>query len=126
MSIDDDRRDLARRINPVYADGELVRVATGRQQPEAEMIQGMLLEEGIPSTIKRSAGFDVPDMLAAGPRDILVPASGAIAARDVLRESQLISDTQESPVVQARPLIIGILVAVVVVALVIALGSALS
>ena len=103
MSIDDDRRDLARRINPVYADGELVRVATGRQQPEAEMIQGMLLEEGIPSTIKRSAGFDVPDMLAAGPRDILVPASGAIAARDVLRESQLISDTQEPPVVQAAP-----------------------
>lgn len=126
MSIDDDRRDVARRINPVYADGDLVRVATGRQQPEAEMIQGMLLEEGIPSTIKRSAGFDVPDMLAAGPRDILVPASGAVAARDVLRESQLISDTQEPPVVQARPLIIGILVAVVVVALVIALGSALS
>jgi len=126
LSIDDDRRDVARRINPVYADGDLVRVATGRQQPEAEMIQGMLLEEGIPSTIKRSAGFDVPDMLAAGPRDILVPASGAVAARDVLRESQLISDTQEPPVVQARPLIIGILVAVVVVALVIALGSALS
>ena len=126
MSIDDDRRDVARRINPVYADGDLVRVATGRQQPEAEMIQGMLLEEGIPSTIKRSAGFDVPDMLAAGPRDILVPASGAVAARDVMRESQLISDTQEPPVVQARPLIIGILVAVVVVALVIALGSALS
>ena len=23
------------------------------------------------------AGFDVPDMLAAGPRDVLVPASGA-------------------------------------------------
>lgn len=126
MSIDDDRRDVARRINPVYADGELVRVATGRQQPEAEMIQGMLLEEGIPSTVKRSAGFDVPDMLAAGPRDILVPASGATAARDVLRESQLISNAPEAPVVRARPLLVGIVVAVVVVALVIVLGSALS
>ena len=41
------------------------------------MVQGILLEEGIPSMTRRSAGFDVPDMLAAGRRDILVPASGA-------------------------------------------------
>ena len=33
---------------------------------------------------KRSGGFDVPDFLAAGPRDILVPSSGADAARDLL------------------------------------------
>ena len=31
---------------------------------------------------KRSGGFDVPDFLAAGPRDVLVPRSGAEAARD--------------------------------------------
>ena len=30
------------------------------------------------------AGFDVPDMLAAGPRDVMVPASGAPTAREVL------------------------------------------
>jgi len=45
----------------------------------------MLLEEGVPSMMRRSGGFDVPDFLASGPRDILVPASGADAARQVLQ-----------------------------------------
>ena len=48
------------------------------------MIEGLLLEEGIPSLVRRSGGFDVPDFLAAGPRDILVPASGAALARELL------------------------------------------
>ena len=34
-------------------------------------------------------GFDVPDMLAAGPRDVLVPESGVEAARDVLLQSDI-------------------------------------
>ena len=34
--------------------------------------------------MRRSGGFDVPDFLAAGPRDILVPSGGAAVARDVL------------------------------------------
>ena len=51
----------------------LVRVAGGRNQAEAELIQGLLLEEGVPSVLRRTAGFDVPDYLAAGPRDVLVP-----------------------------------------------------
>jgi len=75
----------ARKIKPQYSEGELVRVAAARNQAEAELIQGLLLEEGIPSLVRRSGGFDVPDFLAAGPRDVLVPASGAQAARDVLR-----------------------------------------
>ena len=45
----------------------------------------MLLEEGVPSLMRRSGGFDVPDFLASGPRDILVPASGATAAREILQ-----------------------------------------
>ena len=61
----------------------------GRNQAEAELIQGMLLEEGVPSVQRRSAGFDVPDFLAAGPRDVLVPESGAEAARQVLLQSEL-------------------------------------
>ena len=48
----------------------------------------MLLEEGVPSLVRRSGGFDVPDFLAAGPRDVLVPESGAAAARDVLRTAR--------------------------------------
>ena len=75
----------ARKVKPGYADGPLMRVATARHQAEAEMIQNLLLEEGIPSMTKRSGGFDVPDFLAAGPRDVLVPSSGAEAARDALQ-----------------------------------------
>ena len=64
----------------------LVRVAAARHQAEAEMIQGLLLEEGIPSVAPRSGGFDVPDFLASGPRDILVAASGEEAAREILAD----------------------------------------
>jgi len=38
--------------------------------------------------LRRSGGFDVPDFLAAGPRDILVPESGAEAAREALAWEQ--------------------------------------
>jgi hypothetical protein len=79
-----DAHDRARKIDPAYTEGELVRVAGGRNQSEAELIQGLLLEWGVPSVLRRTAGFDVPDFLAAGPRDILVPASGAEAAGEVL------------------------------------------
>jgi hypothetical protein len=78
------RRERARKIKPQYAEGQLVRVARAMHQAEAELIQNMLLEEGIPSMTKRSGGFDVPGFLAAGPRDVLVPSSGADAARDLL------------------------------------------
>jgi Putative prokaryotic signal transducing protein len=77
-------RERARKVRPQYAEGPLVRVGTARNQAEAEMLEGLLLEEGIPSLIRRTGGFDVPDFLAAGPREILVPAAGAEVARDVL------------------------------------------
>jgi hypothetical protein len=89
----------ARKIDPRYADGRLVRVAGGRNQAEAELIQGLLLEEGIPSMLRRTAGFDVPDFLAAGPRDVLVPESGVEAAGDVLLQADL-APTAGAP---ARP-----------------------
>ena len=77
-------RERARMIKPQYAEGELVRVAWARHQAEAELIQGLLLEEGVPSVVRRAPGFDVPDFLAAGPRDVLVAASGAEVAREIL------------------------------------------
>jgi len=64
--------------------GPLVKVAYAGNQAEAEMIQGLLSEHGIPSMLKRTRGFDVPDFLAAGPRDILVPEAVAEQAREVL------------------------------------------
>jgi hypothetical protein len=78
------RQRRARKIKPQYADGELVKVARAANQPEAELIEGLLLEEGIPCMLRRSAGFDVAESLAAGPRDVLVPESGAEAAREAL------------------------------------------
>jgi hypothetical protein len=77
-------RERARKVLPRYAEGPLVRVATARHQAEAELVQNILLEEGIPSLVRRSGGFDVPDFLASGPRDILAPASGAALARELL------------------------------------------
>ena len=44
-----------------------MKVASADNQPEAELIEALLLEEGIPSLLRRSGGFDVPDFLAAGP-----------------------------------------------------------
>jgi hypothetical protein len=83
--------ERARKIDPRYARGRLVPVAGAQQQPEAEMIQGLLLDAGVPSLVRRSAGFDVPDFLAAGPRDILVPESGVELARTVLGDAGLAS-----------------------------------
>jgi hypothetical protein len=83
-------QERARKIKPQLSEGPLVKVAGGRNQAEAELIQGLLLEEGVPSMLKRSAGFDVPDMLAAGPRDVLVPQSGVDVARDVLLQAELL------------------------------------
>lgn len=64
--------------------GKLVKVAYAQQQAEAEMIQGLLSEHGIPSMLRRAAGFDVPDFLAAGPREVLVAEELAAQAREVL------------------------------------------
>lgn len=84
-----DAHARARKINPEFTEGRLVRVAGSRNQAEAELIQGMLLEEGVPSVLQRSAGFDVPDFLAGGPRDVMVPEAGSGAARDVLLDAHL-------------------------------------
>ena len=81
---EDEAGARARKIHPPYAEGEPVRVATAHNQPEAELLQGMLLDSGIPSLVRRSGGFDVPDFLAAGPRDVLVPRGGEAAARELL------------------------------------------
>lgn len=113
-----ERQQWARKVKPQLAEGDLVKVAGARNQPEAEFIQGLLLEEGVPSMIRRSAGFDVPDFLAAGPRDVLVPQSGVATAREVLLEAELISSEPSRPVVAPAKLLIGLLVALAIGALI--------
>lgn len=119
-----DRHRRARKIDPRYLEGNLVRVAGAMNLAEAEFIQGLLLEEGVPSTLRRTRGFDVPEMLAAGPRDIMVPASGHATAREVLLEAELVSD---QPVKETAPSrVLAVLLAVLALgALVIWLGTQL-
>jgi hypothetical protein len=62
----------------------LIKVAYAQTQMEAEMIQGLLGEHGIPSMLKRAPGFDNPDFLGAGPHIVLVPEATVEAAREVL------------------------------------------
>jgi hypothetical protein len=118
-----ERHERARKIKPQLTEGRLVRVAGARNQAEAELIQGMLLEEGVPSMLRRSAGFDVPDFLAAGPRDVLVPESALPTARDVLLQGELISDEPPARVVAPGRLLAGLLVALALGALVVWLVS---
>jgi hypothetical protein len=99
-----DAHGRARKINPAFTEGDLVRVAGGRNQAEAELIQGLLLEWGVPSVLRRTAGFDVPDFLAAGPRDVLVPEAGAETAREVLLKADMAPTT--GPRTGPRPLVL--------------------
>jgi Putative prokaryotic signal transducing protein len=118
-----ERHERARKIKPQLTEGRLVRVAGARNQAEAEFIQGLLLEEGVPSLVRRTAGFDVPDFLAAGPRDVLVPESALATAREVLLEAELVSEEPVArPVAPAR-LLIGLLAALAIGALVVWLLS---
>jgi hypothetical protein len=117
-----ERHERARKIKPQLAEGPLVRVVGARNQAEAEFIQALLLEEGVPSMLKRSAGFDVPDFLAAGPRDVLVPQSGLVAAREILLEADLIDEQPRAATVAPARLLVGLLVAFAIGALVVWLG----
>jgi hypothetical protein len=94
-----DLHDRARKIRPEFTRGPLRRVAGGRNQAEADLIQNILLEEGVPSVARRSAGADVPDFLAAGQRDVLVADSGYEAARAALHAA----DIQPAPVGSCGP-----------------------
>jgi hypothetical protein len=75
--------------------GRLVKVAFARNQMEGEMLQGLLAEAGIPSVLKRSFGFDNPDFLASGPRDVMVNEGAAPRAREVLAETMIEDEGDE-------------------------------
>jgi hypothetical protein len=75
--------------------GKLAKVAFARNQAEAEMIQGLLLESGIPSILKRARGFDAPEFMAAGPHDVLVDSSHAQKAKTVLADTITENESDE-------------------------------
>ena len=112
----DELRQRARKVDPRYREGPLVTVAGARNLTEAEFLQGLLLEEGIPSMLRRSRGFDVPDFLAAGPRDVLVPQSGYEAAREVLLQADVLHPEREGirPAIVLACLLAGVALIVVI------------
>ena len=59
------------------------------------MIQGLLQESDIPSILKRSGGFDAPEFLAAGPRDVLVSSDLEQKARRLLADTLTESEDEE-------------------------------
>jgi hypothetical protein len=116
--------EKARKVKPEYTGGEPVKVGFARNLAEAQLIQGILLEEGIPSFERRARGFDVPDFLAAGPRDILVPAAGAEVARGLLADTgEHLLPAADGPDERPLRLLAGILIALAVGALLIWLVS---
>lgn len=76
-----ERQRRARKIKPQYSEGALVAVARARNQVEAEFVEALLLEEGIPCVLSTSIGGYAP---VVGTREVLVPESGAQAAREAL------------------------------------------
>ena len=75
-------RREARRVKPAYTGGELVRLTGAQNESEGEMIQGLLLDAGVPSMLRRSPGPGLPYM--PGPCEVLVPEAGLQAAREAL------------------------------------------
>jgi len=119
--------EKARKVKPEYTGGEPVKVAFARNLAEAQLIQGILLEEGIPSFERRTRGFDVPDFLAGGPRDILVPGAAAETARALVADTGEQLQVQDGPGTEERPLrlLAGILIALAAGALFVWLVSML-
>jgi hypothetical protein len=64
-----------------------VKVAAAPDESVALLMDGVLKDAGIPSLIQRAPGFDAPDFLSAGPRDVLVSASLAGEARQILEDT---------------------------------------
>jgi hypothetical protein len=116
-------RTLKHEVEAQLAEGNFVKVAGAENQAEAEFLQGLLREEGVPSSLRRARGFDVPDFLAAGPRDVLVAQSDVRVARDLLQADggTLVPDSA----VVASPLrvLAGVVIAVALVALLVWLGT---
>ena len=77
------RNPFRRRIAPPRQP-EWVRVAFANHQPEADMLVGLLENEGVRAFARRPLAADVPDMGAGGPREILVLAADSIRAHALI------------------------------------------
>jgi hypothetical protein len=104
-------------------DSDLVKVAYANDQSEAEFLQGLLRGSDVSSVVRRAAGFDVPEFLAGGPREVLVAASDVPAARDIFGEVDPGEPTPQSGAERPSRVLAGVLIAVALVALVVCLAT---
>src|SRR3954471_3906328 len=104
---------------------DLVKVAYAQDQAEAELIQGLLGTVDVSSVLRRAPGFDVPEFLAAGPREVLVAAEDIGVARDVLHQEDAAGVDPDPPSGANRQsrLIAGLLLGVAFIALVVCLAT---
>lgn len=63
------------------------KVASAPNETVALMMEGLLRNAGIPVLVQRATGFDAPEFLAAGPREILVPEPELAEARRILEDT---------------------------------------
>ncbi|MGK2931289.1 MAG: DUF2007 domain-containing protein [Solirubrobacterales bacterium] len=61
-------------------------MALASNQTEADLIQSILKEEGIPSITRKPNGTFLTDLFGIGPRNILVPAAAEEKAKEILAE----------------------------------------
>jgi hypothetical protein len=106
-------------------DNNLVKVAHATDEAQAQLLQGLLRTADVASVLRRAPGFDVPELLAAGPRDVLVAASDVSVARDVLREVDPGERGSPSRSRADRPsrVLAGVLIAAALVTLVVCLAA---
>ena len=64
-----------------------VKVGSAPNESMALMMEGLLRGADIPVLIRRVAGFDAPDFLAGGPRELLVPEDALPEAREILEDT---------------------------------------
>ncbi len=71
--------------------------AVARHQPEADLLVNLLHDAAIPAYHRRGRGFDVPEFLALGPREVLVPHDRAADAQELLNAPGWTPAPGESP-----------------------------
>jgi hypothetical protein len=89
------RRATAAPVGDLQPDGT-VRVAVASNQAEAELLQAVLTDAGIPSNWRRTGG-DLPELLAAGYREIYVPEAAAGEAQALLATLETAPDSASDP-----------------------------
>jgi hypothetical protein len=100
----------AQRVRPEYASGELVKVAVASSVAEADLIIGILLDQGIPAR----AANELASVFPTSSRDILVPESAYEAARALVADTGEHALAPESTIRAPLRLAVGMLIALAV------------